>query len=78
LSELEIQDIERLRRESKRKDKVITDLEYENFDLKEAFKKINSRVEKQTFNDLLTRVGMSKSRQSDYTPVRDFKEAVTT
>ena len=52
------------------KDKHIARVEAQNLQLEEAAKQLNAKVEKQTYNDLLSKVGLSRSRISTSTPAR--------
>jgi hypothetical protein len=60
----------RLQRELQRRGKREGDLERENEELREMLEKLNGKLEKRTFNDLLSRVGVSRSRGRG-TPVKD-------
>jgi len=59
-----------LKKECQRKDKQMAKLEHENQTLHVAAKQLNGKVEKQSYKDLLSKVGMYKSRISSSTPAQ--------
>ena len=58
----EAKEHDKLRRENSRKNALIRELQRDNADMEDALKAMSSKVEKHSFNELLNRVGLSKSR----------------
>lgn len=62
----ELKEMDRLRKDLVRKDNKVAELTRENKELKEKLTSMMNQVEKQSFNDLLSKVGVSKSRERDH------------
>lgn len=59
----EVKEVSKIKREVARKETQINDMRKENEELKDKLKRATTQAEKQTYNELLGKIGASKSKE---------------